>query len=163
KNNRPADAQRVADLYVKAAGSDSKGFILQGDALLAENKPDKALLSFQTAKSLDKNNVSIIAKIGLTDVKLTNYDAAVTELEQVRSQAAGANGLDVVCALVEAYGAKKLKDKLAVVGGALEGNKELKAQQCAATAYFLNGNDDKAMVNYQAVVVADPKNLQAKG
>jgi tetratricopeptide (TPR) repeat protein len=161
KNARAADAQRVADLYVKQESGDAKGYVLQGDSLLAQNKPDKALLSFQTAKSLSKNDPQVIAKIGLTDVKLKNYDAAVNELETAQKSAP--NDLEVLCALVEAYGAKKLKDKLGVVSNTLEANKELRAQQCAGDGYYLNGNDEKAMVTYTAVLKDDPKNGKAKG
>jgi tetratricopeptide (TPR) repeat protein len=161
KNNRAADAQREADLYTKAKQQDARGYLLQGDSLLAQNKPDKALLFFHTAKALDSKNPTIIAKIGLTDVKLKNYDAAVTELEQ--AQKAAPSDLDVLCALAEAYTAKKLKDKVNAIAGTLDGSKEMKAQLCAANAYFQSGNDDKAMVTYQTVVQSDSRNVQARG
>ena len=158
---RGPDAQREADLYVKAKPTDGKGSVLLGDAHFAQGHFDKALSSYQMARNLDRNNTSIVAKIGLTDVKLKNYDAAISELEQ--AEALAPNDVDILCALVDAHGAKKNKDKLSAKADKLAPmTKDSKALSCAAQGYYLNGNDEKAMPVLQASLSLDPNNGVAK-
>ncbi|HEY7955485.1 MAG TPA: tetratricopeptide repeat protein [Polyangia bacterium] len=162
KNNRAFDAQREAELYTRTHPTDSKGHLLLGEALYAEGQYPKALGAFQAARNYDRNNPTVIAKIGLTDVKLRNYDAAIAELEQ--AEAADGSNVDVLCAEVEAYGAKKNQMKLNAKAEKLEPMvHDARALSCAAQAYYLNGNDEKAMPTLQAVVALEPHNAGAKG
>lgn len=161
RNNRAADAQRQAEYYTRAKGQDAKGHVLLGEAHFAQGRYDRALTSFQTARSLDKKNFTTLAKIGLTDVKLKNYDAAVAELEQ--AEAGDPNNIDVLCAQVEAYGAKRNKDKLQQKADKLAPlTKDARAQQCAGAAYWQSGQDEKAQAAFQGVLALEPNNGGAK-
>jgi tetratricopeptide (TPR) repeat protein len=157
---RYTDAEREANLYTRAKTTEAKGFILLGDAQYEQGKYSPALAAYQQARNIDKNNPQIIAKIGRTDVKLKNYDAAIAELETVEK--ASPNDVDVLCAEIEAFAAKKVKDKLNEKADKLAPlTKDAKALKCAAVAYVTNGNDEKAKVTLEESRKLDPKNAEA--
>jgi len=158
---RFSDAEREANLYSKAKSGEAKGYILLGDALYEQGKYQPALTAFQQARNIDKSNPVIVAKIGRTDVKLKNYDAAIAELEQ--AEAAAPNDVDVLCGEIEAYAAKKNKDKLNAKADKLAPMaKDPKALKCSAQAYVANGNDEKAKLTLEKSVELDSKNTEAK-
>lgn len=162
KNNRAFDAQREAELYTRSHPTDAKGHLLLGEALYAQGQYPKALGAFQAARNYDRNNATILARIGLTDVKLRNYDAAIAELEQAEANESG--NVDVLCAEVEAYGAKKNQAKLNAKAEKLAPmTQNAHALSCAAEAYYLNGNDDKALPTLRSVLKLEPRNAGAKG
>jgi len=160
KVNRAADAEREAALYTKAKPTDTKGFVLLGDAHFAQRHFDKALLAYQGARAIDKNAAGVLTKIGLTDVELGNFDAAIAELEQAETTSAG--DVEVLCALTRAYGKKGARDKLAMRADKLAAIKDAKAQLCAGQAYFAQGNDEKATAAFQDVLAADANSGLAK-
>ncbi len=161
KTNRAPDTLREADLYIKARGQEAKGWVLKGDAHIAMNQWDPAESAFVTARNLDKAP-PILCKLGRVHVKKKNYDAAVSELEQ---GTAGDPALasEYACDLVEAYAAKKMKDKVISMGNKLVlQTKDSKAQQCAAEAFSAMGNHDKAAVALNNALTLDPNNGGAK-
>jgi len=161
KNNRPSDSQREADLYTKAKGQDYRGWVLLGESYEGQNRHDKAESAYITARNLDKSP-STLCKLGRTHVRLKNYDAAVSELEQC-TNADTSLASEYLCDLVEPYTAKKLKDKLQSVGDKLApSTRDLKAQKCAAEAYYANASYDKAAGAYQAALAIEPNSGQAK-
>ena len=161
KVNRATDAEREATLYIKSKGTDIKGYVLLGDAQFAQNQYAKALGAYQGAANIDKNNTSVVSKIGKTDVKLKNYDAAISELE--RAEATSPNDVDILCAEIEAYAAKKNNAKLEAKAGKLAPmTKDAQALACAAKAYYENGNDEKAMVTLQSSMALDPNSGETK-
>jgi tetratricopeptide (TPR) repeat protein len=159
-SKRFSDAEREANLYTKAKSTDMKGFILLGDSLFEQGKYQPALTAYQMARNIDKNNATVVAKIGRTDVRLKNYDAAIAELEQAES--AAPNDIDVLCGEIEAYAAKKNKEKLNQKADKLSPNKDAKSLKCAAVAYVANGNDEKAKTTLEKSLELDPKNAEAK-
>jgi tetratricopeptide (TPR) repeat protein len=158
---RFSDAEREANLYTKAKATEARGFLLLGDALFEQGKYPPALGAYQQAARLDATNGAIIAKIGRTDVKLKNYDAAIAELEQ--AEAKDPNSVDVLCGEIEAYAAKKNKEKLNQKADKLAPlAKDAKALKCTAQAYIANGNDEKAKTTLERSLDLDAKNQEAK-
>ena len=164
---RFADAEREANAYVRAKGSDAKGHVLLGDALFEQGRYDQALRGFQTARNLDRSYAGIVARIGKTDVKLKNYDAAIAELEEAGPKGELKEGdeaaVEIVCAEIEAFAAKKNRDKLSAKADRLAPlSRDPKALRCAATAYYQNGADEKALTTLQAALTLDPNAGQVK-
>ena len=161
KVNRSSDAEKEAAQYTKVKSVDAKGHVLLGDAIFAQRRYDKALVAYQAGRALDRNNIATLTKVGLTDVELGNYDAAVTELEQAEAQSA--SDVEVLCALTRAYAKKAARDKLLIKADKLAAIHEPRPQLCAGQAYFAHGSDDKATGAFQEVLREDPNNGAAKG
>jgi|GEM_PF-5916147 len=161
KVNRSGDAEKEAAQYTKVKSIDAKGHVLLGDAIFAQRRYDKALVAYQAARALDRNNIGTLTKVGLTDVELGNYDAAVTELEQAEAQSA--SDVEVLCALTRAYAKKSARDKLLVKADKLAAIHEPRPQLCAGQAYFAHGSDEKATNAFQEVLREDPNSGAAKG
>jgi tetratricopeptide (TPR) repeat protein len=160
RQNRPADAQREADLYTKARGAEAKGWTLLGDSQMEQRRCDKALAAYQTSRNFDKGAM-LQCKLGRADVCMKNYDAAIAELEQCTADPALAP--EYSCYLVEPYSMKKDKGKLNGIGDRLFGDKkDPKAQKCAGDAYLAGGNLEKAKNAYQNALTAEPNNAAIK-
>jgi tetratricopeptide (TPR) repeat protein len=161
KVGRFADAEREANLYIKAKSNDAKGYTLLGDANYDQRRYDKALGAYQTARSFDKASNEILRKIGRTDLRLGNIDAAVAELEQAVSPQS--EDIDLLCDLTDAYNKKKLKDKVASVAGRLSKfDSDAKAQFCAGNAWEGAGDEEKAIAAFRQVLTIDPNRGSAK-
>jgi tetratricopeptide (TPR) repeat protein len=168
KERRATDAQREAELYVRAKSADPKGHILLCEARYELKNYTPALTECQTAKSADQASSKVRALIGKIYVAQKNYAGARAELEQALQSAAIAGqpkDPEVLSALVEVYlGTAAGKDKLLTAANELAAmTKDAKAQAGAGLAFFGAGSDERATQAYQTALAVDPNSGQAKG
>ena len=77
------DAEREALHYSRIKTSDPKAHVLLADVRRAQGRYGEALAAYQEARRLDpdKASIALIARIGMCDLKLRNFKAALAELE----------------------------------------------------------------------------------
>lgn len=161
REKRAADAQREAELYVRAKPNEARGHLLVCDALYDLKNYNRALSECQAAERLDQVNGMIRGKIGRIYLGMRNYQAAVTYLEQAVAgeKAAGrARDPEMLGALAEAYAAVHApKDKLNAIADELAMLKQDgKALATAGQIYFLAGNDERAITALNASLAVEP-------
>lgn len=167
REKRAADAQREAELYVKAKPNESRAHLLVCEALYEQRNYNRALSECQAAERLDQVNGTIRGKIGRIYLGMRNYQAAVTYLEQaVAAAKAAGQGRDpeILGALAEAYSAMHApKDKLNAIADELASlRQDPKALATAGQVYFLAGNDERAATALNAALALEPSNGVAR-
>lgn len=149
KTNRLAEALQKASRYVVVKPGDLKGQLLLGDVQFALQQYPLALASFNAAQRLDRNDMRALIRVGLTDLKLRNYDAAIAELE--RAAVAEPRHVGRLCGLIEAYGIRGHHAKVLERGNELAAlSPDTQALKCAGQAYYslasVDGDAQAALV-----------------
>ncbi len=89
KTNQPRGARFTVECYFKRATGfapeDPMPYMLYGNYLFSESKPDEALEKYKQAEKLDPNNANILYNAGLLYFDMKQYDEALSYAKKAYS------------------------------------------------------------------------------
>jgi tetratricopeptide (TPR) repeat protein len=157
RTNRPRDAERQADAYTRAREQDAKGWLLLGDARLANHDDAGALAAYEQAHKRDPGNSMVPLRLGMVHLGVKRYREAESVLETARKLRP--DDLEVLAGLVDVYKVTRPQDtkQLTELGERLGRSTNAEALTAAGVAYYVADNDALAEAAFTRAQAADPR------
>lgn len=157
RTSRPRDAERQADAYTKAREQDAKGWLLLGDARLANRDDAGALAAYEQAHKHDPSNPTVPLRLGMVHLGAKRYREAEAVLETARKLRP--DDLEVLAGLVDVYKVTRPQDtkQLTELGERLGRATNAEALTAAGVAYYVADNDALAEAAFARAQAADPR------
>jgi tetratricopeptide (TPR) repeat protein len=161
KVNRFAEAQKTAEQYTASTPKDARGFVLLGEAREGNRDLGGALAAYESAKKLEPGSAQVARGMGRVYVAQKNFSTAIGVLEA--ADKAKPDDPQLLVELAEAYvQTRQPKEKLIAIGERLAKASDADALTEAGVAFYVAGEDGRAVKLYAQALEKNPQARRAK-